>query len=141
VRVFLSYAQSDERWAKELHARLSAAGFSVWNANLEVLPGDNWARAIAGALEQSDAMVVLVSPDALESQFVRHEIEYALGSMRFKGRLVQVVVRPTAKLPWILRKLPRVELKGNPQRASGEIVRILRQVSNPDTPTTRAATH
>lgn len=139
MKVFLSYAHADEHWATELSARLSAAGLAVWDANRVVLPGDNWARAIAAALEQSDAMVVLVSPQSMESQSVLREIEYALGSKSFKGRLVPVLVRPTTKLPWILRKLQRVELKDNPTKATREIVRILQQASDPGTPPKRAA--
>ena len=139
MKVFLSYARPDEHWARELGTRLSTAGLTVWDANHEVLPGDNWARAIGAALEKCDAMVVLVSPESVESQSVRREIEYALGSKSFKGRLVPVLVRPTPKLPWILRKLHRVELKENPTKASREIIRILQQASDPGTPPTRAA--
>jgi hypothetical protein len=139
--VFLSYGRSDEPLARELRARLSAAGLDVWDVNREVLPGDNWARAAASALEQADAMVVLISPASLESQSVRREIEYALGSERFEGRLVPVVVRRGAHLPWILRTLRQVELRNNPTKASREIVEILRQADDSATSTGRAPAH
>jgi hypothetical protein len=131
MRVFLSYSTPDEHSAKELRLRLSAAGFTVWDAQHDVLPGDNWAAEVARALERSDAMVVLISPESVESESVRRDLEYALGSKAFKGRLIPVVVRPTKKVPWILRTLQHVELKKDLGRATKEITKALRQPSKP----------
>ncbi len=141
MRVFLSYSAADEEWGSKLRSKLVEAGLTVWDAEHEVLPGDDWALEIAEALKRSDAMVVLLSRHAAESKSVRREIEYALGSESFRGRLIPVVVRPTKRVPWILRKLPRVELKGDLARASREIVRLLREDSHVITPPARAASH
>ena len=72
-------------------------------------------------------MVVLVSPQAAESDSVRREIEYALGAARYAQRLIPVVVRPTNKLPWILEQLQMVPLNNNIERAAREIVKRLEQ--------------
>ena len=63
LRVFLSYADRDRPLAEVLVRDLNDAGFNVWSDH-EVLPGDNWARKVADALEESEAMVVIVSPAA-----------------------------------------------------------------------------
>jgi hypothetical protein len=141
MQIFLSYDHADRRWANEVRFHLSAAGFIVWDEAQEVLPGDNWARAVANALDRCDAMVVLLSPEAAESPSVRREIDYALGSKSFKGRLVPVVVRATSKIPWILRTLPLVHLKADAEKASKQIVRILRQASAAPSPNARAASN
>jgi hypothetical protein len=104
--VFLSYAQGDKDFAKKLAQRLQAAGFDVWDSAQRVLPGDNWAAKVASALEEADAMVVLLSPEAVVSPNVQSEIQYALGSPHFKDRLIPVVVRSAKNIPWILRRLP-----------------------------------
>lgn len=111
MKVFLSYAPKDRSWARKLASRLEAEGLQVWFGERELLPGDNWAIRAGEALAKSDAMVVLLSPDSVESPWVRNEIQYALGSTQFRGRLVPVVVRPTKKIPWILEELPTVYLK------------------------------
>jgi hypothetical protein len=127
MKVFLSYASVDEKWAKLLRERLSHAGLAVWDPNREVLPGQDWSAKISAALRDSDAMVVLVSPQAADSDSVRREIEYALGSPRYAHRLIPVVIRPTRKLPWILEQLQMVPLNKNVERAVGEIVKRLEQ--------------
>jgi len=105
VVVFLAYAPADREWARDLTSNLARQGVEVWDAYSEVSPGENWHLLLGEALEKALAMVVLVSPAAAESESVRHEIEYALSSERFRNRLIPVIVKPTRKLPWILKHL------------------------------------
>ncbi len=112
MQVFISHSHKDQRIAEELSSRLAVAGVKVWLAEKEVLPGDNWSLAVGKALQRSDAMVVLLSPDAVESPDVRREIAFAFASPRFEGRVVPVVVRPTGGIPWFLRTFPMIHLRG-----------------------------
>jgi hypothetical protein len=128
MKVFLSYALPDQRWAHKLGSRLEVAGLDVWDPEREILPGDNWGVKLGEALARSDAMVVLISPDAIGSRAVRNEIEFALGSARFSGRLIPVVVRPTRKIPWILKELPLVHLKERgPAEVADQIAGLLKK--------------
>lgn len=104
MKAFISYSGSDEKWADLLRQKLPKAGIDVWNPDTEIAPGENWGLKYGKGLEASDAMIVLLSPDSAKSDWVRHEIEYALGSPRFRDRLIAVLVRPTANIPWILEK-------------------------------------
>ena len=106
MRVFLSHAHADREWAEQFRSGLSRAGFEVWNPMNDLAPGSNPLLALGESLEQSEAMVVLLSPDSVQLDSVIFEIEFALSSPRFRGRLVSVLVRPTAEIPWILQKLP-----------------------------------
>lgn len=126
MKVFLSYASQDERHARELRERLAAAGLEVWDSNERLFPGDNWALAIGKALEQAQAMVVLLSPDSVASQNVRREIEYALVSTKYQKRLIPLVVRETREIPWILKKLPLMRLHDNIDEVAQRIVEILK---------------
>lgn len=105
MKVFISSARQDRILADDLAARLSDAGYEAWRAEEQLLPGENWALKIGQALEECDAMVVLVSPESVRSQGVREEINYALGSPNYAGRVIPVLVRPTAEMPWFFRKL------------------------------------
>jgi len=127
TKVFLSHSASERSLAMDLASRLSAAGFRVWHGE-EVPPGDNWALAVGKALEDSDAMVVLLSPDAVKSQAVGREIEYALSSPRFKNRLLPVVVKPTLGIPWILWRLPMIQLRDQPGADVDRIVEGVRKL-------------
>src|SRR5207245_11714939 len=85
MRVFLSYADSDMELAKGLASQLSKQGYEVWHPYQNLFPGDNWSLKIGEALKESKAMVVLLSPDSVRSQWVRREIAYALGDPNYSG--------------------------------------------------------
>jgi|SRR5580704_14616355 hypothetical protein len=112
--------------ARELATHLEKAGFDTWDPADARFPGDNWALRIGKALQESEAMVVLISPDSMKSQTVRQEIDYALGSPQYKGRLIPVVVKATSEIPWILKKFPSVSIGGNVPKAIGEIAGYLK---------------
>ena len=112
MKVFISHADVDETFVKKLAAGLEEAGFEAWDASREIFPGDNWADKTARALQESEAMVVLLSPDALRSGSVRREIDYALGEQRYSNRLIPVLPKELneEEIPWILRRLHMVQL-------------------------------
>lgn len=122
MKVFLSYSSEDREIAQELASKLSKAGLDTWDPAEALFPGDNWALRIGEALEESDAMVVLISPTSVKSEHVQHEIQYALGAARYKGRLIPVVVKPTKDMPWILKKFPTVQI-------GKDIVEAVRQIA------------
>ena len=127
TQVFISYARADEDFAKALSSQLTKRGLSVWNADDEVLPGDNFWLRIGEALGKSRAMVVLVSPDSMRSENVRHEIEYALGDPNYEGRVFPVQVRPTEDIPWILRRFKSFDARQSAAKVSESIANALKQ--------------
>ena len=131
MKVFISYAHSDEAPVRKIVAILKRAGLEVW-ADSEILPGDNWAEQVAKALKESDAMVVLLTPEATRSKWVRHEIEYALGEKRYSKRLIPVIVGDPADfsqedIPWILWRFQMIKLAEYDKEEEGiqQIARVL----------------
>jgi hypothetical protein len=135
MKVFISYARANEILAKKVTKALERAGLDVWDAEREILPGDNWAEKIAEGLEESEAMVVLLTPDAINSKMVLREIEYALGKKSFNKRLIPVLVGSVDKhapssIPWILRHLTMVNLPEQGQEKGIEqITQLLKEVA------------
>jgi hypothetical protein len=127
MQVFISHAAADDFIARKVAAVLERENFKVWH-DRRILPGQNWAGEIAKALRESRAMVVLLTPAALSSERVLHEIQYALGNETYSHRLIPVIVGPPEKLPkkdipWILQSLQMITL---PERGGSdkEIKRI-----------------
>jgi hypothetical protein len=111
MKIFISHA--NEKLAGRVAQALKQAGFEVWDAEREILPGDNWYEKMAQALEESEAMVVLLTPESSRSPWMRKEIEYALGNEAFKQRLIPVIVGspdtfPVENIPWILRRMKTI---------------------------------
>ena len=121
MNVFLSYASSDQKLVNHLRAYLMKAGFKVWDPLVNSFPGDNLGTQIETALEESDAMVVILSPESQQSPFVNSEIHFALGSPRFKNRLILVLVEGSADVPWA-QYVPIVNAKGRSGSRIGHLV-------------------
>lgn len=115
MKVFLSYAHADAALAGRVYRALAENGLEVSDPDRDHLPGDNWAGEVARALDESDAMVVLLTPAGATSPDVKRNIEYALGAKNYRNRLIPVVVGgldhfPTSEVPWIVRRMPWFEL-------------------------------
>ena len=115
MKVFLSYAHDDAAFAERVCRALADSGLEVSDPDRDHLPGDNWAGEVARALEESEAMVVLLTPAAASSPDVKRNIEYALGAKNYSNRLIPVVVGdldrfPANEVPWIVRRMPWFEL-------------------------------
>ena len=104
MKVFLSHSTSDKALAREIATGLVDQGFDIWFDEWVLQPGGNWAKEVGKALESADAMVVLFSPESMRT-WQREEIQYALTTQRFEGRLIPVIVKSTTNIPWILERL------------------------------------
>lgn len=135
MKVFISYSSKDEALASKLVEALEGAGLDAWYKKREVMPGDNWAEKIASGLKESNAMVVLVTPDALESDAVQSSISYALGEKAFSKRLIPVIVGDSAefkdRIPWIFKRLHTVNLSkdGEHEEQFKEIAQALKDAA------------
>jgi hypothetical protein len=128
MKIFLSHTQADEKWAVALGSALAEAGFEVWNPASDLVPGANWYLELGKALERSDAMIVLLSPDAVKSQSVLSEIEFALSSSQFRDRLISVLVKPTDDIPWILRRLQFIRATKDVSETAQRVVAALEKL-------------
>jgi hypothetical protein len=119
MQVFISHASSDKTLAEHLAADLQKSGINVWDAYRSLFPGDNWALETGKALESSDAMVVLLTHNSPESQTIKQDVQYALTSGNYRGRVLPVLVdlvtfQAGKDVPWILLRLEAVHVQGNP---------------------------
>jgi len=118
MKVFISHSHTGEPLVRDVATALQNAGLEVWDGEREIFPGDNWAEKTGQALREAEAMVVLYTPNTLNSSWVKRDIQYALGEQRFRDRLVTVVAGPPEKLPedeipGILRRLKFIKLADN----------------------------
>ena len=136
MKVFISYSQVDEALASRVVASLEEGGLDAWFSKREIMPGDNWADKIAQGLRESDAMVVLLTPNALESDSQRRDIDYALSQRPFKRRLIPVLVGdsddfPNDRIPWIFSHLQTIKLSENAKNEDQlkQLVKVLKDAA------------
>ena len=136
--IFFSYARSDRDVVQKIGQALSEAGLEVWDPDRKILPGADWTAELKAALDSASALVVFISPDAMASRSVSHEIEYALGAKHLRGRLIPVTIRPTKDAPWILDSLQTVQYQ-SPGKTGRQIAALLAE--SPNAPEAKNRTH
>jgi len=90
--VFISYTHEDKRDADKLIADLEAAGHACWIDSTAIKGGDEWAKMIAEGINNSYALVPIITERARRSQWMRKEIIWA------QKRDVRII-------PWALEDL------------------------------------
>ena len=107
-RVFLAYAREDAETTGRLYDALEAAGFNPWMDTRKLLPGQNWPRAIEGAIENSDFFVACFSGASVNKRGgFQAEIRYALDCAR-RMPLDQIFLVPVrlnaCRVPWSIQR-------------------------------------
>lgn len=74
-RVFISYARPDADIASQVQSVISKAGFVSWIDVDNIPVGVPWSSHITRAIEQSDAMIVIVGPSLAKSTYLDTEVE------------------------------------------------------------------
>lgn len=75
--VFLSYSSQDVEYAAKVEAELTENDYQVWRDKSNLLPSEQWETMIKLALEDAYAVVVILTPESEQSEWVQNEILYA----------------------------------------------------------------
>ena len=73
-QVFISYKESDRRLAKQLSEGLEGAGFTTWDYDRDSRVGFNYMEYCGELIAQCQAMVLLISPQSVQSGQVTREL-------------------------------------------------------------------
>ncbi len=106
MQIFLSYAREDEEFATRLANDLKTRGAKIWFDMIDGQLGneDAWANSVNEALETSNVLLVVLSPTAIEQDYVEADWQYYLD----KRRTVIAVVSQRCTLPETLMYRPVV---------------------------------
>ncbi len=87
---FVSYASSDRVMVESLAEDLRSHRYQVWIDFEGILGGAQWEAAIRAAIDRSEVCIVALTPDALQSQWVKREIDLA---RQTKKHVIPVLMR------------------------------------------------
>ncbi len=98
-QIFLSHSAKDGAFANQLAQELRAEGWLVWIAPESINAGEKWVDAIQRGLDESGIFVLLTSPNAVESQWVKSETNVAIGLEHNGDMRVLPVTYKSASVP------------------------------------------
>ncbi|MCC6614713.1 MAG: toll/interleukin-1 receptor domain-containing protein [Anaerolineae bacterium] len=108
--VFISYSRRNAEIMRRIRADLRSSGMSVWtDENLQ--PGtSSWRRAVEAAIRGARCMVVIMTPDSKESEWVEREVNAA---KEFDIHIFPVLARgnPKTSIPLQLNSYQYVDVR------------------------------
>ena len=130
LSVFISYSRSDSVFVKDLANQLREAGCKVWQDISGLRGGQTWASEIDRAVRDSDALIVVLSPDSSASEWVRKE---SLLAMTLHKPIVPILLRET-EIPIQFVDLQYVDFRGDTTEATQRLFEAIS--TSIDSPTT-----
>jgi hypothetical protein len=142
--VFLSYARSDKDAAMRLYSSLSNAGINAWIDAENLLPGQNWQKAIRETIEHSSHFIALLSKNSIEKRgYVQSEIRHAIKVLSEipEDSIFLIPARlDECTVPYEdLRSLHWVDLFPSFEQGAQKIVRAIKATLSNDATTVRRA--
>lgn len=90
---FISYSSDDEAFAQRLHADLQDNGVRCWFAPEDMKIGDKIRQRIDESIRIHDKLLLVLSDNSIDSQWVEKEVETAWEEERQRGETVLFPVR------------------------------------------------
>jgi hypothetical protein len=106
ANVFLSYASADKAIVERVAQKLRSSGIDLPVLSDEFRPGDDLAEALRKALQNSDAVVVVLSDASVNSAFVMAELGAA---MALNKRIIPIQLGATP-LPISLPSVSKLQI-------------------------------
>jgi hypothetical protein len=101
---------------------MKSGGANVWLDQLDIQPGQRWARAVQDALNNSPRLIVILSPSSASSTNVEDEVTFALEEHK---TIIPVLYRD-CKVPFQLRPFQYVDFRTDYARALDVMLKTLR---------------
>jgi hypothetical protein len=114
TQIFISYSRKDIGFVRKLAGDLEKAGYEVWWDLTDLRGGDDWPRVIPTAIESSQYVIVVLSPNSVISDWVEKEYTQAL-SLRKK---IIPIMLAQAKVPFSLNTINYVDFTGEDYAAN-----------------------
>jgi len=113
VEVFLSHSHHDERLTVRIADELRGHGVAVWYSEKHIAGAQQWIDQIGLALKRCDWFVVVLTPEAVDSMWVKRELGAALNNRKYSGRIVPLLAKSCdyEALAWPLTTLQTVSLR------------------------------
>ncbi|MEH1969665.1 toll/interleukin-1 receptor domain-containing protein [Nostoc sp.] len=101
---FLSHSSRDQEFVSKLVEVLRHHGIPVWYSKTNILTAQQWHDEIGKALKRCDWFLVVLSPNSVDSMWVKRELIFALQQNRLENKIVPIIYQPCdyEQLSWVL---------------------------------------
>ena len=109
--IFISYSRRDQEFVVRLASDLNERVAGVWFDQSAIQLGEKWHDEIMEGIRECKAFILVLSPDAMESRYVREEVNKAL---ELGKTIFPVIYRPakwTEEFETLIREVQTLDLR------------------------------
>ncbi len=123
--VFLSHSNSDRSFADSIAETLRNHGIPVWYSNTNILGAQQWHDEIGEALKRCDWFIVILSPNSVESMWVKRELTFALKNNKYNNKIIPVLYQSCDydNLSWTLSLVQIIDFSKDLESGFCELLR------------------
>jgi len=133
--LFISHASGDRRFVDRLIEVLRRHRIRFWYSPSHLVGAQQWHDEIGNALSRCDWFLLVLSPAALRSMWVKRELQYALQTEHFNHRIIPILLRAcdSSDLSWTLKAIQWIDFTRDFDRGCRELFHIWRREYKPAT--------
>jgi tetratricopeptide (TPR) repeat protein len=122
INIFISYSHNDMAFVDRLEADVRSQGFATWVDRRGLQGGQQWRRELEEAIDRSQVLLVVLSPEAAASDYVQSEYGYA----RDEGKVVIPLYYRPCKVPMDLRGIQWIDFRQSYEQGIAALLGALR---------------
>lgn len=126
--VFLSHSSRNGAFAGRLARVLLKHSVKSFLSKQSIRGAQQWHDEIGAALKRCDWFCVILSPQSVKSQWVKHELLYAIQASRYRERIIPVMLKKCDAdlLSWTLSSVQWVDFRKDFHEGCRQLLRIWR---------------
>lgn len=126
TEVFVSHSSRDSTFATKVVKALADHGIKAFYSKRSIKGAQEWHDEIGEALKRCDWFVIVLSPNAVTSLWVKRELLFALQQRRYKAHIVPLLYRACdeVSLSWTLSEAQHVDFTHGFQRGCTDLLAI-----------------
>lgn len=126
-KVFLSHSSNDKPFVRKLSNKLQKDGFQSWVDEVEIKVGFSISNSIESGILTSGYFVIVLTPDAVSSEWVRRELDIAtLREIRQKNIFVLPILLKDCTIPSMIATKKYANFKDSFDNGYSELLEALK---------------
>jgi hypothetical protein len=128
AEIFLSHSSKDRVFASRIASALTRHGFKVFYSKKSIRGAQQWHDEIGKALARCNWFLIVLSPAAVRSEWVKRELVYALQAKKYGRHIAPLLLKTckSDKLSWTLSGFQHIDFRKNFKKGLSELLALWR---------------
>lgn len=125
-KIFLSHSSKDRAFVLRLVKILKSNRISYWYSATHIKGAKQWHDEIGRALGECNWFLVVLTPEAVRSQWVKRELLFALDEDRYNQRIIPLLYKSCkySRLSWTLPAFELVDFRARFDSGCKQLLRV-----------------